>query len=58
MAIRVNDRIPLPPKNAEEKNVTCEFCIVGCGYKAYKWPAGKEGGLKPNQNALGVDFTV
>ena len=57
MTVKVNDRIPLPPKDATVKNVTCEFCIVGCGYKAYKWPVGKEGGARPNQNALGVDFT-
>lgn len=57
MAVKLNDRIPLPPKDAEVKNVTCEFCIVGCGYKAYKWPVGKEGGLKASENALGVDFT-
>jgi arsenite oxidase large subunit len=29
---------------------------VGCGYHVYKWPAGTEGGRKPSQNALGMDF--
>lgn len=52
-----NDRIPLPPKNAQTTNLTCHFCIVGCGYKTYKWPENHEGGRKPDQNALGLDFT-
>ncbi len=54
MAITLNDRLPIPHKDAEVKNITCEFCIVGCGYKAYKWPQGREGALK--NNALGVDL--
>lgn len=49
-----NDRLPIPPANADVKNVTCEFCIVGCGYKAYKWPKGTEGSKK--KNALGIDL--
>lgn len=52
-----NDRIPLPPKNAQITNLVCHFCIVGCGYKAYKWPENYEGGRKPDENALGLDFT-
>lgn len=55
MPVALNDRLPLPPKDAEVKNVTCEFCIVGCGYKAYKWPTGKEG--TPKSNGYGVDFS-
>ncbi len=55
MAFTINDRLPIPPAGCEEKNVTCEFCIVGCGYKAYKWPAGTEG--TPRKNALGVDLS-
>lgn len=50
------DRITLPPANAQKTNLTCHFCIVGCGYHAYKWPEGAEGGRAPNQNALGADF--
>jgi len=50
------DRIPLPPRNAKKSNMSCHFCIVGCGYHVYKWPADKEGGKSPNQNALGLDF--
>lgn len=55
MGFTVNDRLPIPPKSAEVKNVTCEFCIVGCGYKAYKWPKGVEGSAK--SNALGIDLS-
>jgi len=55
MGFSLNDRLPLPPVNATKKNVTCEFCIVGCGYKAYKWPKGTSGTAK--RNALGVDFS-
>ncbi|CAN0506479.1 unnamed protein product [Ectocarpus sp. 12 AP-2014] len=51
------DRIPLPPPSAQKTNMTCHFCIVGCGYHTYKWPANQEGGRAPDQNALGVDFT-
>ncbi len=51
------DRITLPPTNAKKTNMVCHFCIVGCGYHVYKWPAGKEGGRKAGQNALGIDFT-
>jgi arsenite oxidase large subunit len=51
-----NDRIALPPVNAKKTNMTCHFCIVGCGYHVYKWPAAQEGGKAPHQNALGLDF--
>ncbi len=50
------DRVPLPPVNAQKTNLTCHFCIVGCGYHVYKWDENREGGRAPNQNALGVDF--
>ncbi|MBN1008778.1 arsenate reductase (azurin) large subunit [Amphritea pacifica] len=50
------DRVPLPPAGAQKTNMTCHFCIVGCGYHVYKWPHGAEGGRAPNENALGRDF--
>lgn len=50
------DRLTLPPVNAQKTNLTCHFCIVGCGYHTYKWPEGTEGGRAPNKNALGLDF--
>ena len=39
------DRLPIVPKDAKEFNVTCHYCIVGCGYKAYTWPINKQGGI-------------
>jgi hypothetical protein len=50
------DRIPLPPPDAQRTNMTCHFCIVGCGYHVYKWPENREGGRAPEENALGLDF--
>jgi arsenite oxidase large subunit len=49
-------RVPLPPPQARRFNTVCQFCIVGCGYHVYKWPEGKDGGSKPAENALGIDF--
>ena len=50
------DRLPIVPKDAREFNVTCHYCIVGCGYKAYTWPTNKQGGAAPGQNKFGVDL--
>ncbi|MDB5993505.1 MAG: aoxB [Pseudomonas sp.] len=50
------DRMALPPIGAQKTNLVCHFCIVGCGYHAYKWPESQEGGRAPEENALGLDF--
>jgi len=50
------DRLPIIPKDAKKSNVVCHYCIVGCGYHAYSWPANKQGGTAPDQNAFGVDL--
>ena len=50
------DQLPIPPKDAKVQNVTCDFCIVGCGYKAYSWDLNKQGGTKPSENAFGADL--
>ena len=50
------DSSPLPPKDAEIITTACDYCIVACGYKAYRWPLGTEGGPKAADNAFGVDF--
>ncbi|MBX9590926.1 MAG: arsenate reductase (azurin) large subunit [Hyphomonadaceae bacterium] len=47
-------KVPLPPRNAQTFSTVCQFCIVGCGYKVYKWPVGRDGVAEAN--ALGVDF--
>lgn len=51
------DRVPVPPTDAQQFTTVCSYCIVGCGYRVFKWPQGKEGGPKPHQNALQVDLT-
>ena len=40
---------PIVPKDAKEYNVICQFCIVGCGYKAYTWDINKQGGPAPDK---------
>ncbi|MGC9369753.1 MAG: arsenate reductase (azurin) large subunit [Paracoccaceae bacterium] len=50
------DRLPIIPADAKEHNVTCHYCIVGCGYKAYTWPMNKQGGTAPGENKFGVDL--
>ena len=49
-------RLPIVPADAKQHNVTCHYCIVGCGYKAYTWDARYEGGTDPKANAFGVDL--
>jgi arsenite oxidase large subunit len=51
------DRLPIIPADAKKQNVTCHFCIVGCGYHAYSWPANKQGGTDPSQNAFKADLS-
>ena len=50
------DRVPLPPRDAKVFTTACDYCIVGCGYKAYVWPDGREGGPRADQNAFGIDY--
>lgn len=52
------DHVPLPPPDAKVHTTACDYCVVACGYRAYVWPIGREGGPKAGQNALGVDFPV
>ena len=51
------DNAPLPPKHADVLTTCCDYCVVACGYKVYRWPVGSgNGGRKANQNAFGIDF--
>lgn len=50
--------LPLPPPDATVKTTCCEYCPVGCGYKAYRWPVGSDGGPRAHQNALGRSFPL
>lgn len=54
---RQTDRLPIIPVDAKEHNVTCHYCIVGCGYKAFTWPINKQGGFDPKSNKFGVDLS-
>jgi arsenite oxidase large subunit len=58
MAYKRNiDRLPIPPKDARVQNVTCHYCIVGCGYKAYSWDVNRQGGAAPGDNAFNADLS-
>ena len=50
-------RLPIPPRDAKVQNVTCQFCIVGCGYHAISWPVDRQGGPKPSENIFGADLS-
>ena len=52
------DKVPIPPPNAEVFTTACDYCIVACGYKVYRWPLGKDGGPKAKDNALLADFPL
>ena len=49
-------RVPLPPLDARVVTTACEYCPVACGYKAFIWPVGTEGGPSAGDNALKTDF--
>jgi arsenite oxidase large subunit len=51
------DRLPIIPADAKSHNVTCHFCIVGCGYHAYTWPVNKQGATDPAQNIFKTDLS-
>ncbi len=53
---KIVDRVPIPPADAEVHTTGCDYCIVGCGYKAYVWPEGHEGGYRAAENAFGIDY--
>ncbi len=52
--------IPLPPSDAEVITTACDYCVVACGLKVYRWPvAGNStGGPEADDNAFGENFPV
>ncbi len=52
--------VPLPPKKADVISTACDYCIVACGYKVYRWPVAGDhnGGPSARDNAFGADFPV
>jgi arsenite oxidase large subunit len=56
---RSTDSVPLPPTSADVKTMSCQYCIVGCGYKSYVWPTSAPSGTPTRDgNALGADYPV
>jgi arsenite oxidase large subunit len=51
------DRLPIIPADAAVHNVTCHYCIVGCGYHAYTWDVNRQGGTAPEENIFGADLS-
>ena len=51
------NRLPIIPKDASRYNVTCHYCIVGCGYHAFTWDTNRQGGTAPEENAFRVDLS-
>ena len=52
------DEVPIPPADATVLPTACDYCIVGCGYKVYRWPYHQKGGSKQTDNAFHADFPV
>jgi arsenite oxidase large subunit len=50
------DQIPIPPADADRITTACNYCIVACGYVAFRWPVGTQGGPAAADNAFGWDF--
>jgi arsenite oxidase large subunit len=48
--------VPIPPVDAEVKQICCEYCPVACGYKVFMWPVGSQGGTTAADNALNTDL--
>ena len=53
------DKIPLPPKNADVLTTCCDYCVMACGLKVFRWPANDaSGGPRKHQNALNRDYPL
>ena len=54
------ESVPLPPADADIITTACDYCIVACGYKVYRWPVsgGKRGGPDASENAFAESFPV
>ena len=52
------NEVPIPPADAEVHTSACDYCIVGCGYKAYTWPVDEKGGSAADENAFHADFPI
>jgi len=34
---------PRPPASAEQLTTACDYCVVGCAYRVWRWPVGPAG---------------
>ena len=35
--------VPMPPLGAEEISTACDYCVVGCSYRVWRWKVGAGG---------------
>jgi len=50
-----SQEIPLPPKDADVITTACDYCIVACGYKVYRWSVASASG-SDSENALNTTY--
>lgn len=55
-SVYAKDHVPVPPKDAMVLTTACDYCTIACGYKVYRWPVGKEGGVRAKDNAFKADL--
>jgi arsenite oxidase large subunit len=53
-------KVPLPPKDADVITTACDYCVVACGLKVFRWPVagGRDGGPTADENAFDENFPV
>ncbi len=51
-----SETVPLPPVDCDVFTTACDYCIVACGYKVYRWSVAQEGTTQ--KNALESEFPV
>lgn len=50
-----SENIPIPPEDSDILTTACDYCIVACGYKVYRWPVNKGVG-SPKNNAIKSEY--
>jgi arsenite oxidase large subunit len=49
------DRVLAPPPGTAPISTACDYCIVGCGYKAWVWPVGQSGSCDVDNAVVQAD---
>ncbi|MCF6330631.1 MAG: arsenate reductase (azurin) large subunit [Sulfurimonas sp.] len=52
-----SENIPLPPVGCDILTTVCDYCIVGCGYKVYRWPIKEKIGTAKNNTLINKNKT-